>query len=229
MSSSLRNSKKSRNARAPNQISIESVSHVKKEVMEYIQEKLKIEGDPSKNPKYQSYEEAVNRRIQMSRDLLLAARDNNVKRVHAIVAAGKELYLQLRLNNGMTALHFLLSSSDTLRDAVTLLESKSDVDLLRKDSSGTSAISLAIHALKICRKDAAGSAHKEKLCKRLADACKKKMEDEEEGSARPLAAIEKAMTSYDASVPGSLKHLQRTVTRKRKLSTIYENNNNNAE
>jgi len=228
MSKSLRDSKKSRNARAPDQISIESVRNVKKEMMEYIQEQLGIKGDPSADPKYKRAERAVDARIQTSRELLLAARDNNLKRVHAIVKGGKELYLQIRLNNGMTALHFLLASSDTLRDAVTLLESDSDMDLLRKDSKGIAAIDLAIHALKICRKDAAGSAHKEKFCKRLAEACKLTIEDEE-GSARSLALIQKAMTHYDASVPSSLNHLRRTVTRKRRLSTIHENNNNNAE
>jgi hypothetical protein len=128
----------------------------------------------------------------------------------------------------MTALHFLLASSDTLRDAVTLLERKSNVDLLRKDSKGIAAIDLAIHALKICRRDADGSAHKEKFCKRLASVCKLKIEDKE-GSARSLSLINKAMTHYDASVPSSLNHLRRTVTRKRRLSTIHENNNNNAE
>jgi hypothetical protein len=102
------------------------------------------------------------------------------------------------------------------------------MDLLRKDSKGIAAIDLAIHALKICRKDAAGSAHKEKFCKRLAEACKLTIEDEE-GSARSLSLINKAMTHYDASVPSSLNHLRRTVTRKRRLSTIHENNNNNAE
>jgi hypothetical protein len=205
------------------------VEAVRKELRLKIEEQIaaKIKNNPSKYTKEvvdnirEKNIALVEHRIAKSRDLLLAARDGNMQRVKRILESEDDLYFEFCLNNGKTALHILLESEDTLREALLLIEA--GAPLLIKNTRHNTPFASAIRALEVCVIQANGKKHKLKLCERFAEALKEALEEEEEDK-EELSEMYHDIKQALTAPPSGSKSLSapKRHTRKRSLSRVSE-------
>jgi len=212
------------------QIDMASVDAVRKELRLKIEAQLaaKIKNDPSKytNEVIKKIRDkniaVVEHRIAKSRDLLLAVRDGNMERAKRILESEDDLYFEFSLNNGKTALHILLESEDTFREAILLIEA--GAPLLIKNKRLPTPFASAVRALEVCVRQANSKKHKLKFCERFAEALKEALKEEEEDEEELEELhhdIHQALKSPPAGGPKSLSALK-SHTRKRSLSRVSE-------
>ena len=219
---------RSRSARVANRIDMASVEDQRAEMYESIEEQLAEYAAKKKgkvNEEYITSKRAkalteIDDKIKRSIRFLSDVRDDNTQQIAYFIQEmkdGKDLYLNIRLKDGRTALDIFLESD--IHTALLLLEN--GAELL---GNGNKRFDAAVKAIHVCHAKAEGKKHKLKFCERLVAAVNKAIEEEEEDEdviADLTRQVNVAILRPNSSL--SLK----TKTRKNRLSPVIERNNNN--
>ena len=219
---------RSRSARVANRIDMASVEDLRAEMYESIEEQLAAYAAKKKGKVNEEYITSkrkaalteIDDKIKRSIRFLSDVRDDNTKQIEYFIQEmkeGKDLYLNICLKDGRTALDIFLESD--IHTALLLLEN--GAELLGNSNKRFHAAVKAIH---VCHAKAEGKKHKLKFCERLVAAVNKAIEEEEEDE----EVIKQLTREVNLAIlrPNSSLSLK-TKTRKNHLSPVIERNNTN--